>query len=529
MGLLDNINRNMQSLLTDLDPRTLLNFGNGQSLQEAMQNRMQPGSLRPNLSNQQMIDAGLNIAGMAPVGMFIGRGAKTWDALKEAEALNMIKEGKTPREIWPKTGVYTESAEGLSKGNITDPTYWRQEIPDNAAKLDGTSWRNLSEGQEPGASYLDEVLNHKQLFDAYPDMRSRGMSYDEGTGLAALYNMDSQTYGMNPKAFQSGGFKIDGDSINRVTNKDSYNAAKSALLHEGSHDIQKAEGWARGGIPEQFRKPAGLLPDSKVLAQADALARWSKESGKPVESFMTGKPPKYLGDEWQTAAKGLAKRPDDLKRLNIELIQAQDPYGSYKRLSGETEARATQARMNMDMPTRLQNYPADSFDVPLEQQIVRFGEGPAMSTGRPRNALGKEDYLFHGTSEGAFRKIRESGLQPKNGKIYATNSQDYAKTYASRKGAPYGERILRVKNKGFVKDTSNKGGDYISSDLIKPEEIEVLEKGKWVPIQNYANEDIGIIPMKTGRPRNALGGIYPYAASGLLGSMFLLPNDAEAR
>ena len=44
----------------------------GQTLEQGIQNRMQANSLRPALSPQQMVDAGLNIVGMAPLGMFIG-------------------------------------------------------------------------------------------------------------------------------------------------------------------------------------------------------------------------------------------------------------------------------------------------------------------------------------------------------------------------------------------------------------------------------------------------------------------------
>ena len=55
----------------------------------------------------------------------------------------------------------------------------------------------------------------------------------------------------------------------------------------------------------------------------------------------------------------------------------------YRRLAGEAEARATQARMNMDMPQRLATFPEDSFDVPMDQLIVRYGDGPSMSTSRP--------------------------------------------------------------------------------------------------------------------------------------------------
>jgi len=75
MGLLDTIKRNAKSLLTELDPRTLLDFGQGQTLQEAMYNRMQPGSLRPNLSPEEMVNAGLNIAGVAPIAHTVYHGS----------------------------------------------------------------------------------------------------------------------------------------------------------------------------------------------------------------------------------------------------------------------------------------------------------------------------------------------------------------------------------------------------------------------------------------------------------------------
>jgi hypothetical protein len=55
-------------------------------------------------------------------------------------------------------------------------------------------------------------------------------------------------------------------------------------------------------------------------------------------------------------------------------------YKGYKRLAGEAEARLTQARMNMTPAERAASYPPSMFDVPVDQQIVRFGDGPAMST-----------------------------------------------------------------------------------------------------------------------------------------------------
>ena len=111
---------------------------------------------------------------------------------------------------------------------------------------------------------------------------------------------------------------------------------KSATLHELQHAIQQREGWARGGSPDAMR--SFLAPDPSL---------------QPAYS-------------------------------QAEL------YDAYHRLAGEAEARLTQARMPMTMDERLTTPPWTMFDVPESQQIVRFGDGPAMSTGRPRNHLGQE-------------------------------------------------------------------------------------------------------------------------------------------
>jgi hypothetical protein len=48
----------------------------------------------------------------------------------------------------------------------------------------------------------------------------------------------------------------------------------------------------------------------------------------------------------------------------------------YKRLAGEAEARLTQSRMDMTGAERAANYPPSMYDVPVGDQIVRYGDGP---------------------------------------------------------------------------------------------------------------------------------------------------------
>jgi hypothetical protein len=49
--------------------------------------------------------------------------------------------------------------------------------------------------------------------------------------------------------------------------------------------------------------------------------------------------------------------------------RAQDSL--YRRLAGEAEARAVQARMNMSPAQRRATFPFDSYDVPQNALIVR--------------------------------------------------------------------------------------------------------------------------------------------------------------
>ena len=106
------------------------------------------------------------------------------------------------------------------------------------------------------------------------------------------------------------------------------------------------------------------------------------------------------------------------------------------------------------------------------------------------------NYLYHGTSEGSFRKIRENGLIPFDNKpIYLSNTEQYAITYAERKGNSYGNRVLRVVKTDDMIPDANTGykGDFKTTTPIPPDQIEVKKDNVWVPIQSYFNEEIGIM------------------------------------
>jgi hypothetical protein len=56
-----------------------------------------------------------------------------------------------------------------------------------------------------------------------------------------------------------------------------------------------------------------------------------------------------------------------LKQMELEA----NPREQYKRLAGEAEARAVQARLGMTKEQRRQTYPFKSYDVPVNELINR--------------------------------------------------------------------------------------------------------------------------------------------------------------
>ena len=61
-------------------------------------------------------------------------------------------------------------------------------------------------------------------------------------------------------------------------------------------------------------------------------------------------------------AKGMMARLDQLPELGFD---------AYKKLAGEAEARATQARIPLNAEQRRAKFPEDSYDLPIKDLIVR--------------------------------------------------------------------------------------------------------------------------------------------------------------
>ena len=98
--------------------------------------------------------------------------------------------------------------------------------------------------------------------------------------------------------------------------------------------------------------------------------------------------------------------------------------------------------------------------------------------------MSQKRFFYHGTNQGALRKIILEGLKP-SGKtpVFLSNTEEYAQSYADRKGGARGI-LLRTYGTDVEPDLRiPEGGDFISRQTIPPEKIEVkMPNGEWLPL-----------------------------------------------
>lgn len=169
------------------------------------------------------------------------------------KAEQMESDGKTPEEIWRVLGI----------ARTMDGKGWRYEIDDSGMETD-TKWRFLRnpdarrynelferaylydeateaeiqelqmldenlKGARKSPLYLDEIIKHDKLFEAYPELREVKVRFEVNTG-----NKEGSYHPKANEIVLRAGLKLEPDNL------------KSTLIHEIQHAIQEKEGFARG-------------------------------------------------------------------------------------------------------------------------------------------------------------------------------------------------------------------------------------------------------------------------------------------
>jgi len=277
-------------------------------------------------------------------GIFAGKSAKTADLAKLMKAEELRAAGVPDSKIWGETG-WTFGFPDKKP---------RFEIPDNAAVMAEDAPRQLA--QNTGRSQSD-IFSHDQLYDSYPESANLWTARMPGEYGGAY----------------TGGVMGKSDMISLGMPKKNIDLqeVKGTNLHELQHAIQQREGFARGGSPENapipFMDEISAIRTAKNQLNIDPYAIQNKRaSGYPIQQSEIDR---YK--QWEE----LTAKEDDL----LSESQKISPFEAYRRLAGEAEARLTQARMNLTPEQRLAQYPVSQFDVPVENQIVRYGDDVARS------------------------------------------------------------------------------------------------------------------------------------------------------
>jgi hypothetical protein len=223
---------------------------------------------------------------------------------------------------------------------------WRYEIDDSKAVLN-EKWADNPSSTQKQLGYktakLPEVLDHPELYEAYPQLKDYQIIYDNNyQGIAEF----------SGKAIKVGKNVWTGSSVPAYKDK-------SIIMHEIQHAIQDIEGFAKGGAPGRTNRDFALKYEEAVekLRPEMFVLRGMEAEG----AFLTA-PQQARLDYLKTVFK---KYTEYTKGADVEA------RSNYIALAGETEARNVQHRIDLTPQERMKHNPLDTEDVARGRQITR--------------------------------------------------------------------------------------------------------------------------------------------------------------
>lgn len=292
---------------------------------DVMAGRVQPGSDEE--LTRAIGLAEMAVLGPAPIasrmadgtlGSFIGVKAKNFDKNALGGAQLMEKNGVSPDKIFEETGMFRGA-----------DNRWRSEIPDKDSKLTSHWDQVLGTGNEQVGRYLEDVLDHPELYKAYPQLRDVNVIY-------------------NPKT--EGAYFI--PSRNEIHTGPQFVDKKEIYLHEIQHVIQDIEGFNKGGAAAKNPKLRFEKEIDNLIEESQVLVKKKKDTG-------------VLED------KDLDRLTYIEKVLSLNMLRKaaaqKEAEKNYWKLAGEVESRNVETRAILGKEHR-RYYPPDTEDVPRAEQ-----------------------------------------------------------------------------------------------------------------------------------------------------------------
>lgn len=285
------------------------------------------------------IDTGYEIMMNAGPGTIAGIRARGMDRNALGGAQTLEASGKHSVEIHTETG-FSRGADGK----------WRHEIDDSTAKvndkwLETAKARFYTDSKKPHpvhTSTLGEVLDHPELYKAYPELKNVTVKRDPNMEDLGRFDTEKNILWLGREAYKD----------------------KGIIMHEVQHVIQGIEGFAQGGSAAtiaddiyrlKFQDPIDQLLPHYVHLKKEAV-RVTEEGGSL--SYKEARLLEHLN-------KVFDKYEQYVKSANKEAEQY------YLKLAGEVEARNVDTRLDLSKQARLEIPPIFTEDLPRNQQIVR--------------------------------------------------------------------------------------------------------------------------------------------------------------
>lgn len=260
---------------------------------------------------------------MAPVDgalySFAGVRAETADHGALAQAQARVAHGENAEHVRQETGWH-QGTDGK----------WRFEVADDRAKIrkNGVRKKNSTFGDvyrktrfEMGSNFLEDFLEHKTLYAAYPRLRRAFVALETDPGLAGSYEAETNTIRLNGEL--------------------SLDEALTTLLHEIQHVIQEQENFARGGHAaklgyEDYQRLAGEVEarNTETRRQMDAHAR-RKTAPQATQDVATAE--QIIGEEIAAAAK-LDESIDSAFANTVDKIAAGEEIDGFIRMGTTPKA-----------------------------------------------------------------------------------------------------------------------------------------------------------------------------------------------
>lgn len=276
---------------------------------------------------------------------------------------------------------------------------WRYEMPDAKIKDmtdvgGGNIVKRFEEDMLWNDGKLADVIDAPGLFEAYPQLKDVRIDTD------AIMNDMPSNGEYNP---QTKTITIHADELKYLN---------SILNHEIQHVIQREEGFAHGGTPEQVERDFNAAKaEWKARSYAFELEEKAKEMGGEynqsevekalIQEYKDMDMPEFIPDKetrikgFNYFARGYADRSmdDAIKRFRLDRFQRTDfdSYQEYRKLAGEVEARNVEKRLGMTDEERRNSLAFETEDVNRDEQIVMNGNDASYSIVKDPETIKKLD------------------------------------------------------------------------------------------------------------------------------------------